>query len=41
MAKWYKVALVNVKNKEKYKKALSFLNNSNSEMIIHIVDGLD
>ena len=41
MAKGYWVALVNVKNKEEYQKALGYFNDNNSERIIHIVDGLD
>ena len=38
MVKGYWVALVNVKNKEEYQKALSFLKDDNSERIIHIVN---
>ena len=41
MAEGYRIALVNLKNKEEYQKALSFLNDKNSERIIHIVDALD
>ena len=41
MANRYWVALVGVKNKEEYQKALNFLNDNNSERIIHIVDGLN
>ena len=41
MANGYWIALVNVKNKKEYQKALNFLNDNNSERIIQIVDGLD
>ena len=41
MAKGYWVTLINFKNKEEYQKALGYLNDNNSERIIHIIDGLD